>query len=168
MKLSFLKTRTTNQLKKNKAVRKSTDYKKAETVGILFSVEDKKKHDEVKEFIQKLQQDGKKVQVLEFLPEKKENPEFMFDFFTIKDISFWGKIESDKTLKFSDTAFDYLFCLDTKLNPMISYILARSKSKCRVGKYTESAQPLFELMIDSNGSTKSLIDGMYKYTTQLN
>lgn len=168
MKLSFLKTRTTNQLKKNKAVRKSTDYKKAETVGILFSVEDKKKHDEVKEFIQKLQQDGKKVQVLEFLPEKKENPEFMFDFFTIKDISFWGKIESDKTLKFSDTAFDYLFCLDTKLNPMISYILARSKSKCRVGKYTESAESLFELMIDSNGSTKSLIDGMYKYTTQLN
>jgi hypothetical protein len=168
MKLSFLKTRTANQLKKNKAVRKSTDYKKAETVGILFSVEDKKKHDEVKEFIQKLQQDGKKVQVLEFLPEKKENPEFMFDFFTIKDISFWGKIESAKTLKFSDTSFDYLFCIDTKLNPMISYILARSKSKCRVGKYDENVKPLFELMIDSNGSTKSLIDGMYKYTTQLN
>lgn len=168
MKLSFLKTRTTNQLKKNKAVRKSTDYKKAETIGILFSVEDKKKHDEVKEFIQKLQQDGKKVQVLEFLPEKKENPEFMFDFFTIKDISFWGKIESPKTLKFSDTSFDYLFCLDTKLNPMISYILARSKSKCRVGKYDETVKPLFELMIDSNGSTKSLIEGMYKYTTQLN
>lgn len=168
MKLSFLKTRTVNQLKKNKAVRKSTDYKKAETIGILFSVEDRKKHDEVKEFIQKLQQDGKKVQVLEFLPEKKENPEFMFDFFTIKDISFWGQIESAKTLKFSDTAFDYLFCLDTKLNPMISYVLARSKSKCRVGKFHEDAQPLFELMIDSNGSTKSLIDGMYKYTTQLN
>lgn len=168
MKLSFLKTRTNNQLKKNKAVRTSTDYKKAETIGILFSVEDKKKHDEVKEFIQKLQQDGKKVQVLEFLPEQKENFEFMFDFFTLKDISFWGKVESVKTLKFTDTAFDYLFCLDIKLNPMISYVLARSKSKCRVGKYHESAQPLFELMIDSNGSTKSLIDGMYKYTTQLN
>lgn len=168
MKLNFLKTRTANQLQKNKSVRKSTDYKKAETIGILFSVEDKKKHDEVKEFIQKLQQDGKKVQVLEFLPEKKENPEFMFDFFTIKDISFWGQIESAKTLKFSDTAFDYLFCLDIKLNPMISYVLARSKSKCRVGKYSENAENLFEFMIDSNGNTKSLIDGMYKYTTQLN
>lgn len=168
MKLSFLKTRIANQLKNNKSVRRSTEYKKAETVGILFSVEDKKKHDEVKEFIQKLQHDGKKVQVLEFLPDKKENPEFMFDFFTVKDISFWGKIESAKTLKFSDTAFDYLFCIDTKLNPMISYVLARSRSKCRVGKFNENAQPLFELMIDSNGSTKSLIDGMYKYATQLN
>jgi hypothetical protein len=168
MKLSFLKTRTANQLKKNKSVRKSTAYKQAETIGILFSVEDRKKHDEVKDFIHRLQQDGKKVQVLEFLPEKKENPEFMFDFFTIKDISFWGKIESTKTLKFTDTSFDYLFCLDTKLNPMITYILARSKSKCRVGKFSENSQSLFELMIDSNnGSTKSLIDGMYKYTIQL-
>ena len=168
MKLSFLKTRTANQVKKNKSVRKSTDYKKAETIGILFSVEDRRKHDEVKDFVQKLQQDGKKVQVLEFLPEKKENYEFMFDFFTLKDISFWGKIESAKTLKFSDTSFDYLFCLDTKLNPMISYVLARSKSKCRVGKYFENGEQLFEFMIDSNGGTKSLIDGMYKYTQQLN
>ncbi|HET9053482.1 MAG TPA: hypothetical protein VFM90_04875 [Cyclobacteriaceae bacterium] len=167
MKLSFLKKRTANQLKKNKAVRKSTDYKKAETIGILFSVEDRKKHDDVKELIHKLQQDGKKVQVLEFLPEKKENYEVMFDFFTLKDISFWGKIESAKTLKFADTAFDYLFCLDTKLNPMTAYVLARSKSKCRVGKFNENAKSLFEFMIDSNGSTKSLIDGMYKYTTQL-
>lgn len=167
MKLSFLKTRIANQLKKNKAVRGSTAYQKAETIGILFSVEDKKKHDEVKDFIHKLQQDGKKVQVLEFLPEKKENYEFMFDFFTLKDISFWGKIESAKTLKFSETAFDYLFCLDTRLNPMISYVLARSKSKCRVGKFSENDQALFEFMIDSNGSTKSLIDGMYTYTTQL-
>lgn len=167
MKLSFLKTRTANQLKKNKAVRQSTEYKKAETIGILFSVENKKKHDEVKELVHKLQQDGKKVQVLEFLPEKKENFEFMFDFFTLKDISFWGKIESAKTLRFADTSFDYLFCLDARLNPMIAYVLARSKSKCRVGKFNESAKPLFELMIDSNGSTKSLIDGMYTYTTQL-
>lgn len=167
MKLSFLKTRTANQLKKNKAVRKSTEYKKAETIGILFSVEDKKKHNEVKELVHKLQQDGKKVQVLEFLPEKKENFEFMFDFFTVKDISFWGKIESVKTLRFADTAFDYLFCLDTRLSPMITYVLARSKSKCRVGKFNENAKAFFELMIDSNGSTKSLIEGMYKYTTQL-
>lgn len=167
MKLTFLRHRTGNQLKRNKTVRRSTPYQQAQTIGILFSVEDKRKHDDIKEFIQKLQHDGKKVQVLEFLPEKKDNFEFMFDFFTIKDISFWGKIESAKTLKFSDTPFDYLFCLDTKLNPMIAYLLARSKSKCRVGRYLENEKVFFELMIDSNGSTKNLLEGMYKYTTQL-
>jgi hypothetical protein len=167
MKINFLKLRTGNQLKKNKAQRASTPYKNAATVGIIFSVEDKKKHDDIKELIHKLEHDGKKVQVLEYLPKQKDNYEFMFDFFTLDDISFWGKIESEKTLKFSDTSFDYLFCIDMEPNPMLLYLLARSKSKCRVGKFQDEAKPFFELMIDSNGSTKSLIDGIYKYTAQL-
>lgn len=167
MKINFLKLRTGNQLKKNKTARASTPYKQAATVGILFSVEDKRKHDDIKELIHKLEHDGKKVQVLEYLPNKKDNYEFMFDFFTDKEISFWGKIESEKTLKFSDTAFDYLFCIDMEPNPMLLYLLARSKSKCRVGKFQDDAKPFFELMIDSNGSTKGLIDGIYKYTAQL-
>jgi hypothetical protein len=125
MKLNFLNIRTNNQLKKNKSLRSSIPYKQALTVGVLFTVEDKKKHDDIKEFIHKLEQDGKKVQVLEYLPVKKDNYEFMFDFFTIKDISFWGKIESEKTLKFSDTPFDYLFCMDTERNPMVLYLLGQ-------------------------------------------
>jgi hypothetical protein len=167
MKLNFLNIRTNNQLKKNKSLRSSIPYKQALTVGVLFTVEDKKKHDDIKEFIHKLEQDGKKVQVLEYLPVKKDNYEFMFDFFTIKDISFWGKIESEKTLKFSDTPFDYLFCMDTERNPMVLYLLARSKAKCRVGRFQDQEKSFFELMIDSNGGTKNLIDGIYKYTAQL-
>jgi hypothetical protein len=167
MKMNFLKVRTNNQLKKNKSPRTNIPYKQAQSVGILFSVEDKLKHDQIKEFIHKLEQDGKKVHVLEYLPTKKENYEFLFDFFTLKDISFWGKIESDKTLKFSDTPFDYLFCLDMERNPMMLYLLARSKSKCRVGRFNDTEKSFFELMIDSEGGTKNLIDGIHKYTTQL-
>jgi hypothetical protein len=167
MKINFLKIRTGNQLKKNKATRASTPYKQATSVGILFSVEDKRKHDDIKELIHKLEHDGKKIQVLEYLPNKKENYEFMFDFFTVKDISFWGKFESEKILKFSDTPFDYLFCLDMEPNPMLLYLLARSKSKCRVGRFHDEEKSFFEMMIDCNGSTKNLIDQMYKYTTQL-
>jgi len=167
MKINFLKIRTNSQLKKNKTPRSSTPYKRALSIGILFSVEDKQKHDHIKEFIHKLEHDGKKVQVLEYLPNKKENYEFMFDFFTLKDISLWGKIESEKTLNFSDTPFDYLFCLDTERNPMVLYLLARSKSKCRVGRFNDNEKTFFEFMIDSEGNTKNLIDGIYKYTTQL-
>lgn len=167
MKINFLKIRTSNQLKKNKTIRVSTPYQQASTVGILFSVEDKKKHDDIKDLIHKFERDGKKVQVLEFLPNKKDNYEFMFDFFTQNEISFWGKIESEKTLKFSDTPFDYLFCIDNEPNPMLLYLMARSKAKCRVGKFHEGEESFFEFMIDSTEHVKGLIDGMYKYTTQL-
>ena len=73
MRLNFLKTKTKSLVKKNKALRANLPYKTAQSVGIIFTVEDKAKHFIVKDFIRKLEVDSKSVQVLEYLPEKTEN-----------------------------------------------------------------------------------------------
>ncbi len=159
--------RTDTALKKNKTVRTSISYKQASTVGIIFTVEDKEKHEAIKDFIQQLERDGKKVQVLEFLPEKKLNHEFKFDFFSVKDISFWGDLTSTLALKFADTPFDYLFYIDKQSNPLVLHLLARSKAHCRVGKFNEAESNYFEMMIEQNGTTEGLIESMYNYTSQL-
>jgi hypothetical protein len=159
--------RTESALKKNKTVRSSMPYKQAGSIGIIFTVEDKQKHEAIKEFISQLERDEKKVQVLEFLPEKKINHEFKFDFFTIKDISFWGDLNAANALKFIDTPFDYLFCIDKESNPQILHVLARSKAHCRVGRFTDSENQYFEFMIEQNGTTEGLIKAMYNYTSQL-
>lgn len=130
-------------------------------------MEDRKKHDAIKEFIRQLQQDGKKVNVLEYLPSKKDNYEFLFDFFTINDLSFWGKVNSSDAEKFIDAPFDYLYCIDMDSNPLIQHVLARSKARCRIGKFSKDDNAFFELMIEQNGSISNLIDNMYKYTKQL-
>lgn len=134
---------------------------------MIFSVEDRQKHDDIKDFVKHLEQDGKQVKVMEFLPTKKDNYEFLFDFFTIQDLSFWGKIENPKVADFSKTTFDYLFYVDNEHNPLILNLLAESKAHCRVGKHNDTSVPFFELMIENNGTTKGLIDNMYKYTKQL-
>jgi hypothetical protein len=166
-KMNFLKMRTESALKKNKSLRASIPYKQAQSVGIIFSVEDKQKHVDIKEFIRLLEQDGKKVHVLEYLPLKKENYEFMFDFFSIQDLNFWGNLNSEKAIKFSDTPFDYLYCIDKESNPLVLNLMARSKAHCRVGRYHETESPYFEMMIEQSGTTKGLIETMYKYTKQL-
>jgi hypothetical protein len=166
-KMSFLRMRTQSALKKNKAPRASIAYKHAQSIGIIFSVEDRQKHDLIKDMVRHFEQDGKKVQVLEFLPKKKENYEFLFDFFTIEDLTFWGKINSDQAHKFSNTSFDYLFYIDSASNPLILNLLAQSKAHCRVGKFNELESSYFELMIEEKNGTRSLIDNMYKYTKQL-
>lgn len=166
-KMNFLRMRTSSALKKNGSLRVSTPYQQAASVGIIFSVEDKVKHDLIKDLIKHLEQDGKKVEVLEFLPAKKENYEFLFDFFTIEDLTFWGNIQSEKAIKFSNTPFDYLFYIDSVSNPLILNLLARSKAHCRIGKWNEDESAYYELMIEANGSVKALIDNMYKYTKQL-
>lgn len=159
--------RTESALKKNKTTRGSKPYKQANNVGIVFSVEDKQKHLDIKEFIQQLERDGKKVQVLEYLPPKKENFEFKFDFFTMNDLSFWGNLESPVTTKFIETAFDYLFYIDKESNPLILNLLARCKAQCRIGRYDENESDFYELMIEQNGTNKGLMETMYNYTRQL-
>ncbi|MBX2898745.1 MAG: hypothetical protein KF775_03800 [Cyclobacteriaceae bacterium] len=166
-KLNFLQMRTNQALKKNKIPRSSKPYKKAATVGILFTVEDKQKHHDVKEFIHQLEQDGKQVQVLEFLPEKKENYEFKFDFFSLQDINFWGTLTSAAAEKFIQTPFDYLYYIDMRPNPILLHLLARCKAHCRIGRFSENKSDFFEMMIEQNGTHKGLIETMYNYTKQL-
>lgn len=121
----------------------------------------------MKDFISKLQHDGKQVYVLEFLPKKKDNPEFMFDFFTIEDLNFWGKINSSSLEKFQNSNFDFLFNIDTQSNPLILNLMANCKAHCRVGRYLDGFSDFFELMIETNGSTQGLIDNMYSYAKKL-
>jgi hypothetical protein len=165
--MKFLDMRTQSALKKNGAVRATVPYQAAQRIGVLFTVEDQQKHLLIKDLIQKLTQDGKQVQVLEFLPKKKDNPEFMFDYFSIQDLSFWGKLNNENVEKFAKANFDYLFNIDTQANPLIQNLLANSKAHCRVGRFDESATEFYELMIETNGSTQGLIDNMYTYTKKL-
>jgi hypothetical protein len=167
MKLNFLKYKTKSLLKKNKSPRANPTYKHAKTVGLLFTVEDKQKHFIVKEFIKKLEHDGKIIQVLEYLPDKHDNYEFKFDFFSDKDVSFWGNITSSSALQFSEAPFDFLFYIDQIPNDFVLHLLARSKAKCRVGPLFDDGEKYLELMISQTANTQALVDGMYRYTTLL-
>ncbi len=167
MRLSFLKYKTKSMLRRNHALRASLPYKQALNVGIVFTINDKAKHMDVKDFIKKLQQDGKRVTVITYLPRDKFNYEFMFDFFTNKDISFWGNITSVVANRFADTEFDLLYYLDDEPNPMLMNLIARSKARCRIGQFWENREPFFELMIENKSGVKGLIDAMYRYTQVL-
>ena len=163
----LLKINTQSNLKGNKTSRNCLPYKQANSIGIVFTVEDKQKHILIKELIKKLEQDGKKAVVMCYLPNDKQNYEFLFDFFSDKDFSFWGRLTSEKALSFSNTPFDYLFYIDTEPNPLILNLLARSKAKCRIGKFWEEGKPFFEFMLETSSDTKGLIDGFYRYTSIL-
>lgn len=167
MKYTFLNYKTKSYLKSNKTPRVNVSYKKAVSIGLIFTVEDRQKHDTIKEFIRKLEHDGKQVKALGFLPPNQENYEFLFDFFTYREISFWGNITATSALTFADTTFDFLIYIDTNPNELILNLVAKSRAKCRVGKYWADKEAFFEMMVESYGNSKALIDAMYQYTTAL-
>lgn len=167
IKERLITLRTRWSLKKNQGNRGSTPFKRATEIGILFSVEDREKHEAIKEFVKSLEIQQKRVQVIGFLPKKKENFDFLFNFFTEEDVSTWGNIKSPDAIRFSNTAFDYLYCFDVKPNPFIQNILARSVAKCRIGQFWKDGEQYLDLMIANVASTKSLIQEAYKYTKDL-
>jgi hypothetical protein len=61
MKYKFLRYKTRSYLRRNKTPRASLAYRKAVSVGVIFTVEDRQKHDYIKYFIRKLEHDGKQV-----------------------------------------------------------------------------------------------------------
>jgi hypothetical protein len=167
MKLNLLRYKTRLVARSNKALRTSLPYRQAIQIGLIFTAEDKQKHEEIKELVKRLEHEGKQVKVLSFLPKNKENYDFMFDFFSEADLSFWGNITNETANRFANVPFDFLFYLDTSPNPHILNIIARSQSKCRVGLYAPDLVPYFELMVEIKNGTRTLIDAIYRYTSRL-
>lgn len=164
----FLQYRTNSWLKKNHTIRANGAYDKAENVGILFTIYDLKKHETVKEFIKTLKNDEKKVDVLAYLPKEGQNFEFRFDFFTEKDLNFWGSFTSEAVTKFVKKPFDYLFYLDDHNSEIVNNVMAMSNAKCRIGKLIDGNEKFCEMMVQSpNGKTSGLVKEMYKYTKLL-
>ncbi|MBT1701663.1 DUF6913 domain-containing protein [Chryseosolibacter indicus] len=167
MRHNLLKFKTKRLLKQRLASRSTIPYPQADLIGIVFTAEDKSRHDEIKEFVKKLEQDGKHVKVMTFLRKDMSNHEFLFDCFSEKDLNFWGSIISESANRFAQIPFDFLLYLDAAPNPFTLHLLAKSKAKCRVGKFFEGGEPYFELMIKQDGGLKALIEDIYKYTTTL-
>jgi hypothetical protein len=167
MKLRFLKKKTQSYLRKNQTPRQNEAYEKAVSFGLIFTVEDRRKHDQIKNLIRKLELDKKNVKALAFLPQNQENYEFLFDFFTYREVSFWGNITAPTAQSFTESSFDFLLYLDTTPNELILNLVARSVAKCRIGKYWPEGAPYFEMMIESRGDSASFIDDMYKYMKSL-
>jgi hypothetical protein len=165
----LLSFKTNKYLKKNNIGRETIRFDQAKKIGILFSVEDRSKHDVVVNFVNRLKEEGKDVSVLCFRGKNKENYDFKFDFFSSENLSFWGKMKSQEVDKFTSEEFDFLYCLDIKTNVLTDYILAKSRSRCRVGIYNEHHTPFLELMIkvDEFRNMEKITDQLLHYTKEL-
>lgn len=170
LKKLFVDYRTRSEIKK-KHKKPFTGFEKAKRIGILFTVEDKEKHETIKELIKDLEKNNKKVTTLTFLPKGKENYDFLFDYFTAKEFDFSGKIKSAAAIDFITEPFDFLFYLDLQPNLYTKYILSASKAKCRAGIYHEELERSLEFMFkekDQQSDLKDIINNLYYYITLAN
>lgn len=165
----LLPFKTRSLVKKAPASRRSMNYKEARHIGILFSMQSEEEFETIRAFEKKLQKDGKKVNVLCYLPDKVENFNFQYDIFNQKDFSTWGSIQAANVQAFISQPFDILICLERNPNLYIEHLMAASQANFRIGPYHNEREALFELMIrqPEGAELSELLKQIYHYTNEL-
>lgn len=171
IKKTLLKHKVEQGQKQNRFLHKAYNYNELKKVGVIFSIQDLKKHEAVKKFIKTLEADGIEVKVLAYKPKDTQNFEFYFNFFEDKDFNSFAQVKSHHVLTFLGQKMDYLFCLDDDLNLYIQYLLVNAKSITRIGAYQKQPKKAryFELMVKppTSGDTKLLTEEIIHYVRKI-
>ena len=151
----FLSFRTASFLKSKLIIRSANGFSDALRIGVLYTYSNKHNTGLVKQIIEKLKNEGKKVETVTFIEKMEEADINKFPFFNLtKPI----------VNNFIEIPFDYLLNLDLNTNIATQNILARSKAKCRVGPFEEGKSDYFEMMIDhKENDYEKYLDQVYYY-----
>lgn len=160
----LLPLRTRLALKLNNAIRVSESYLGCKKIGVLYTYESKKDLKLANALMDKLEREGKEVTVVAFIPELNKQEEYGFPHFGVNDMNVLGDWNKSEVVDFCKEPFDYLLHLDMNTNKVVENILARSKSKCRVGRFEEGKSEFYELMIDhKEAKSQVFIDQIHHY-----
>lgn len=162
IKKQIIKFQLPKLCKKNPIKRQTVNYKNAFRIGILVTLYDHEKQHTVDNFIDRLVADNKEIQVLCYDRRRARNKIFGYLQFTSKDISLWGRFQTEHLIDFINNDFDYLMHLDMESDVILDKILCLSRSKCRIGCDNEAHRDFYELMVKAD-SMEAMCDMMLHY-----
>ena len=147
IKAKLLAFYTKRLIKARQVMHTHVGFEQAQSIGILYSGDSPQKQEVVQQLASQLQQQGKRVTMLRYVENAKQVTNWATPTVTRRNIRFWGKITYSEAQTFVDTPFDYLYHVDWDGHPVLDYLLAKSKAKCRVGHYAAARAGLFEIMV---------------------
>ena len=168
-KKHFIERKTKLAIKKSTVSRDNISYRKAQSIGIIYSWEGKRKAEIIDEFAKEMEISGKSVQILCYSRVDLKIVPVKIDFFSDKDFDNFGKIKSEKLNNFKNLRFDFLYHLDTLPNVYIENIMALSNARCRVSRADPTRKDLYDFMIQIRGNVgiEKLCHEILHYTKAL-
>lgn len=147
----------------------------AKSLGIIFSAQTEKDFRLATEYLKIIKEEFGIMQVRAFgyYPHKDELPflkrTVQVDYFTKKDLNWYLKPEGKYVQDFVKEKFDVLIDLSENDLLPLQYILCMSKSRFKVGRYSEQNLPFYDMMIDvKNKSLAYYIEQLTIYLTNIN
>ncbi len=159
------------KLKKNQVERYSLPFTKAKRIGILYNATNPENEAIVSAYRKRLQNEGKKVEMLAFINDKENHDQQLFKYFNRKNLSWILEPKGSVVEQFMDTPFDVLLCLHIEPLTPLECVAALSKAHLRVGQYRSSnTYDSYDLSIDTpkGDNLKNFIGQVDYYIKNLN
>lgn len=132
--------------------RRTFNLKNAETLGLLFFIENDFFYQRALETIKIFQEKNLKVQALGFVNQKNYpayfHPRIFFNIFTLRDINWFGKPTASSIQNFMKMDFDILIDMSSGKHFVLKYISGLSAAKFKVGRFAENNEAYYDLMIN--------------------
>lgn len=145
---SYLLKKDLQKLRRN---RKPNGFNNIKTIGILYVVPHEQDYPHIVNFVKYFQDNNKIVKALgftntEYIPHYCF-PKLTYDYFTKKNINWFGKPSHKFVDDFVNTEYDLLIDLQTSENFTISYIGYTSIAKFKMGMNSSSNLEHYDLMM---------------------
>ncbi len=149
------------------------NFENVKTVGILFDTTNAEDYELIKRYVTYLREYTKKVKVIGFYSTKHipalTYSKLEYDFFSAKELNWFGKPSSHIIDNFIDEEYDLLVDLNIHDHFPLRYIAALSKAKFKVGKFKED-ETIYDMMIecDDTKTVKYFLRQIDTYIGMLN
>jgi hypothetical protein len=151
IKAGVLRKRIAGESIKANRAKKLQSWDMVRSIGVLYTVPEEEAYVKFSAHIAAMQSEKKELKALG-LHLSKEIPHYCyprlsFDYFSRKDLNWFGKPGGAKVNDFINTEFDLLINLDMSCAPVFDYIVGVSKAKLKCGLYKPETVPLYDFMI---------------------
>jgi hypothetical protein len=121
------------------------------TIGFLYTVQDETEYIKFTSLVANLQSQKKEVRALGLLKSRDIPhycyPRLAFDYFSKRDVSWYGKPGGNKVDDFLKVEFDLLVNLELCDIPYFNYIVTLSNAHLKAGMYSEKCSNIYDIMI---------------------
>jgi hypothetical protein len=134
----------------------------AKTICILYDSSQSGHDVEIGSYVQRLRDQGKQVELLAYINDKKQDTKGNISIFNPKDTSWCEVPNTDRALAIAAKKFDLLLSALTVESLPLEYISYVSQARYRVGPYTEGKEGCYDLMIhtEQQPTLRYLLDQM--------
>jgi hypothetical protein len=148
----------------------------ANKVGMLYVAHDEQAHTQVRNYVKKIKEELglTRIMALGYFPGKALpfhlHTKLNFDAICLKDLN-WYRIPQGNTVQnFMAEEYEIIIDLTMEDRLPIQYIMAKSRARFKVGRWSESNKKILDMMIDMAGSRSlpQMIQQVHHYLLMVN